>query len=81
MLWLVDALARRFSEQGMPLDAGLVEKVVDWFAERTFHKVEAVKKEIELTAQVEGEAKTGVYWASLKLLARLGIRRRTEEDQ
>jgi hypothetical protein len=71
MLWLVDALARRFSEQGMPLDAGLVEKVVDWFAERTFHKVEAVKKEIELTAQVEGEAKTGVYWASLKLLARL----------
>jgi hypothetical protein len=32
-------------------------------------------------ALVEGEAKTGVYWASLKLLARLGIRRRTEEDQ
>ena len=71
MLWLVDALARQFDKRKMPLDAGLVERVVDWFAERTFRKVEEVKKEIELTAQVEGEAKAGFYWASLKLLARL----------
>ncbi|NJL29658.1 MAG: hypothetical protein HC897_18085 [Thermoanaerobaculia bacterium] len=71
LLWLVDALVRQFAEQKLPLDAKLVERVTDWFAEKTLHKVDQVKKEIELTAEVEGEARAGFYWLSLKLLARL----------
>lgn len=71
MLWLVDSLTREFADLGMPLDTGLVDDVVGWFAERTFEKVEAVKSELTLEAEAKGEAKAGFYWLSLKLLARL----------
>ncbi len=71
MLWLVEALAREFAEQDMPLRAGLVDQVTDWFAARTVHQVEKVKKEIQLEAEVRGESKGGIYWLSLKLMARL----------
>lgn len=51
LLWLVDALVREFADQQMPLEAKLVERVVDWFAEKTFAESDDVKKEIELTAR------------------------------
>jgi hypothetical protein len=71
ILWLVDSLAREFANRDMPLDTGLVDDVVGWFAERTLEKVEAVKSELTLEAEAKGEAKAGFYWLSLKLLARL----------
>jgi hypothetical protein len=71
VLWLVDSLAREFEKRGMPLDTGLVDDVVGWFAEKTFEEVKAVKSELTMEAESRGEAKTGFYWLSLKLLARI----------
>ena len=71
ILWLVDSLARKFAEWNMPLDTGLVDDVVGWFAEKTIEKVESVKTELTVEAEAKGEAKAGFYWLSLKLLARV----------
>ena len=71
MLWLVDSLTREFTERKMLLDTALVDDVVGWFAEKTIEEVEAVKKELTLEAEANGEAKAGFYWLSLKLMARL----------
>ena len=71
ILWLVDSLVRKFAEWDMPLDTGLVDDVIGWFAEKTIEKVEAVKSELTLEAEAKGEVKAGFYWLSLKLLARV----------
>jgi len=70
-LWLVDSLVRKFAEWKMPLDTGLVDDVIGWFAEKTLEEVNSVKSELTVEAEAKGEAKAGFYWLSLKLLARV----------
>jgi hypothetical protein len=71
LLWLVDAVAERFADAKMPLDKGLIDDVVYWFANICVENVNKVKSEIEASAQAEVKAKTGLPWLSLGLLARL----------
>lgn len=71
MLWQVEKLADEFEKRGMPLRAGLVDDVALWFAHVAKEDVERLKTEVEASAEVTGEAKTGFYWLSLKMLGRL----------
>jgi hypothetical protein len=66
-LWLVDELVRKFEADGMPLNQKLADDVATWFAEVTLKEVDQVKSEIK----AETEAKVGLSWFSLGLLARL----------
>ncbi len=71
-LWMVDEIARQFKERGHPVDEAVLGKVVEWFAEKTLTSTTDWKKEIGLTAEVEGSSKTGIPSIfSFKLLARL----------
>ncbi len=70
-LWLADDLVRKFHEQQIPLDPQLAEDMAMWFAQVTVEDVESVKKQVELSTEAEAKAKTGMYWLSLGLLARL----------
>jgi hypothetical protein len=71
MLWLVDELVREFDARGHPIEAKLLADVIEWFASRTQEDVKALRA--EATAEVEAEAsgKTGLYFISLKMLARI----------
>jgi hypothetical protein len=86
-LWLAEELARRFESEGLPLDAELFQDVAEWFAKVTLVELEKVKKEVALEAEASAEGKAGLYWFSVKLLARLksmvlgSIERRTEIRQ
>jgi hypothetical protein len=71
MLWLVDELVREFDRRGHSLDERLVADVVDWFAARTEEDVTALRNEAKLEAEAEAAAKTGLYFVSLKMLARI----------
>jgi hypothetical protein len=71
MLWLVDELVREFDQRGHRLDERLVGDVVDWFAARTEEDVTALRSEAKVEAEAEGSAKTGFYFVSLKMLARI----------
>ena len=71
MLWLVDELVREFDRRNHPIDERLLDDVVEWFASRTQEDVKALRA--EATAEVEGETsgKTGLYFISLRMLARI----------
>lgn len=71
LLWIVDELSRHFAEEKMPLDKGLLDDVVNWFAEKTLENVTAVKSEIEASTSAELKAKPGFYWLSFGLMARI----------
>lgn len=81
LLWLVTRLMEHFapSEDGksspsgtaVQLDQKLVEKITDWFAERTLEKVDESKAQIQSEATAEGGLKAGWFGLSLKLLARI----------
>ncbi len=71
LLWLVDSLARKFAEWSMPLDERLVDEVANWFAEIVKEEIKSVKAGTELEATLEGEAKAGLYFASLRVFSRL----------
>jgi hypothetical protein len=71
LLWVVEEVSRRLAEAQMPLDKGLVDDVASWFADRTLEDVSKVKSEIEASTEAEVKAKTGFYWLSLGLLARI----------
>ena len=70
-LWLAEELARKFMSDGMPLNTDLVQVVANWFAAVSMEDAERVKKEINLETEASAEGRTGFYWLSLKLLARL----------
>ncbi len=74
LLWLVDAVVRRFADDGLPLKQRDVESVVQWFAEKTLEDVSAVKAEIIGEVELEGQAKLGWWVTSLRLLARIKSR-------
>lgn len=72
LLWMVEEVARVFSEKGHPLDEAELSKVAVWFAERTIEKTTDWKKEIGLETEAKGSGGfsiPGIF--SLKLLARL----------
>lgn len=69
LLWLVDDLVRNFANTKFPLDAKLVDDVLGWFAEKSLESVDKVKKEI--SAETSAEAKAGLPWLGVGLLARL----------
>ena len=71
MLWLVDELVREFDQRGHPLDEQLLDDVVGWFASRTDEDVKTFRAEAAAEAQAEAAGKTGLYFVSLKMLARL----------
>lgn len=71
MLWLVDQLVREFDLRDHPLEAKLLADVVDWFAARTQEDVKTLRAEAKAEAQAEASAKTGLYFVSLKMLARI----------
>ncbi len=71
MLWLVDELVREFDRQGHPLDEKLLDDVVEWFAARTEEDVKTFRAEAAAEAQVEASGKAGLYFVSLKMLARI----------
>jgi len=71
LLWLVDSLARTFDEGKMPLDERLTNDVAMWFAETTKVDVKKVQSEVSVETEAEAQARTGLYWLSLKILARL----------
>jgi len=73
ILWLTESLVRRFAEDPKlsPLDAALVDDITEWFAEKTLEDLQSVKSEIEASTEAETKAKTGFYWLSLGLLARI----------
>jgi hypothetical protein len=55
----------------MPLTTALIDDVANWFAARTLENISNVKTEIETETSAEVQAKTGFYWLSLGLLARI----------
>ena len=71
MLWLVDQLVREFDRRGHPLDQRLLADVVEWFASRTQEDVKALRAEATLETEAEAAGKTGLYFVSLKMLARI----------
>lgn len=71
LLWLVDDLVRKFTNEELPLDEKLVDDVLGWFAEKTLDSVRTVKKEIRAEATAEAKAKAGLPWLSVMLLARV----------
>lgn len=74
LLWLTDALVRRFAEDRLPLRSDLVEAVVGWFAQQTLENVNSVRQEIQTEVSGEAQAKWGAFGTSLKLLARIKAR-------
>lgn len=74
MLWMTDALVRRFAEEKWPLRQKLVDDVVNWFAERTLEDIKQVKSEITSEVEAEAQAKWGLFGTSLKILARIKAR-------
>jgi hypothetical protein len=71
MLWLVDELVREFDRLGHPLDERLLADVVDWFATRTQEGVKTLRAEATAEVEAETSGKTGLYFISLKMLARI----------
>jgi hypothetical protein len=71
MLWLVDELVREFHKRGHPLDERLLDDVVEWFASRTQEDVKALRAEATAEVEAETSGKTGIYFISLKMLARI----------
>lgn len=71
MLWLVDQLVREFDRLKHPLDERLLADVVDWFASRTKEDVTTLRKEATAEAEAEMSGKAGLYFISLKMLARI----------
>ena len=78
LLWLVDSIFGHFEKNNLPLDAGKVKAVADWFAEQTVEESEELKKEIELETEASMSSKAGanfgIFAYGLKLLARLKAR-------
>ena len=74
LLWLTDALAQRFAQDGLPLPSAVVDDVTDWFAEKTLEDAATTKAEIVAELQSEAQAKWGAFGTSLKLLARIKAR-------
>jgi hypothetical protein len=70
-LWLAEELAHQFMIDEMPLRTKLVEDVANWFAEVSLEDAQKVKSEVAVEAGASTEGKAGVYWLSVKLLARL----------
>jgi len=71
MLWLVDELVREFDTRGHPLEAKLLADVIEWFASRTQEDVKALRAEATAEVAAEASGKTGLYFISLKMLARI----------
>lgn len=81
LLWLVSRIMEHFDPRasaGRPasvspveLDQKFVEKISDWFAERTLDQVEETKAQIKTEAEAEAGFKAGWFGNSLKLLARI----------
>jgi hypothetical protein len=71
MLWLVDQLAREFDRRKHPLDERLLNDVVEWFAARTQEDVKTLRAEATVETEAEMSGKTGLYFVSLKMLARI----------
>jgi hypothetical protein len=71
LLWLVDSLTREFAISDMPLDRRLVDDVAGWFAEVAEEKVAILKTGMTVESELRGEAKLGIFAASLGILARL----------
>jgi hypothetical protein len=71
MLWLVDELAHEFDQRAHPVDERLLADVVEWFASRTHEDVKTLRAEAAVEAQAEASGKTGLYFISLKMLARI----------
>lgn len=72
LLWMVDEVAREFSERKHPVAESELAKIAEWFAETTLAKATDWKKEIGLSAEAEASTKTGIPgFFSFKLLAKL----------
>jgi hypothetical protein len=81
LLWLVTRILDHFAPRNQPsgpsaeppvvLEQEFVEKITDWFAERTLEKVEETKAQIKKEAEAEAGLKAGWLGNSLKLLARI----------
>jgi hypothetical protein len=71
MLWLVDELVREFDRRGHPVEDNLLADVVDWFATRTQEGVKTLRAEAMAEVEAEASGKTGLYFISLKMLARI----------
>jgi len=71
MLWLVDQLVREFDDRGHPLDERLLNDVAEWFAARTREDVKILRAEATAEAEAEASGRTGLYFVSLKMLARI----------
>lgn len=81
LLWLVTRILDHFRPRGqgapasaepdIELEQHFVEKISDWFAERTLDKVEETKAQIKTEAEAEAGFKAGWFGNSLKLLARI----------
>jgi hypothetical protein len=71
MLWLVDQLVREFDKRAHPLDEKLLADVVEWFASRTQEDVKTLRAEATAETEAEAGGKTGLYFVSLKMLARI----------
>lgn len=71
-LWMVDEIARQFSDRGHPVSDDALNAVADWFAERSKTTTIDVKKEISASAEASASSNTGIPgFLSFKLLARL----------
>jgi hypothetical protein len=71
MLWLVDQLVGEFDKREHPLDELLLADVVEWFASRTHEDVKTLRAEAVAETEAEVSGKTGLYFVSLKMLARI----------
>lgn len=71
MLWLVDELVREFDGRGHAIDERLLDDVVEWFASRTREDVKTLRAEATAEAEAEASGKAGLYFISLKMLARI----------
>ncbi len=72
LLWMVDEVAREFSDKKHPVDDAELAKITEWFAETTLSKTTDWKKEIGLTTEASASSKGGIPGIfSFKLLAKL----------
>ena len=88
LLWMVDEVAREFSERKHPVADAELGKIAAWFAETTLAKESEWKKEIGLTTEAEASSKTGIpgifsfkLFAKLKSMISGSVKSRTEIRQ
>jgi hypothetical protein len=71
LLWLVDDLVAKVEGLGLDPPQKLMDRVADWFADKTLEEAQSVKAELRAELQAEAGAGYSVLGFTLKVLARI----------